>query len=77
MPSTGLTGAGLLDGGGGGICPPGEPGPPSDEDLARLRAELQPRLRATLARFRIPREDAEDLVQTAFVNALVKWHEIR
>lgn len=50
---------------------------PSDgAALEKLLRRLRPRLRYMLQRFRVPPEDAEDLVQEALLAALVKWERI-
>jgi RNA polymerase sigma factor (sigma-70 family) len=49
---------------------------PAPEDLAALVVRIRPRLRAVLARYRIPPQDAEDVLQESFLVALVKWESI-
>jgi RNA polymerase sigma factor (sigma-70 family) len=45
-------------------------------ELPALCEWLRPQLRRVLARYRIPFEDAEDLVQTTVLLAITKWAEI-
>lgn len=49
------------------------------EDLAveELLRRIRPRLLRVLARFRIPPQDAEDLLQETFVILVTKWDTIR
>jgi RNA polymerase sigma factor (sigma-70 family) len=47
------------------------------EELPALCERLRPCLRRILRRHQIPAEDAEDLVQTALLLAVARWHEIR
>ncbi len=49
----------------------------SEPSLDNLLEDLQPRLRAVLAGFRIPYEDAEDLLQQAVLTLLVKRETIK
>jgi len=49
----------------------------SDRSLELLLEELQPRLRGVLASFRIPFEDAEDLLQQSVLTYLHKRERIR
>jgi RNA polymerase sigma factor (sigma-70 family) len=46
------------------------------DELPALCDRLRPDLRRVLWRYRIPPEDAEDLVQTTFLLALTKWPTI-
>jgi len=48
-----------------------------DEVLPALYAQLRSRFGGVLYRYRIPAEDAEDLVQTALLLAVAKWNDIR
>lgn len=50
--------------------------PPCTESIETLLRRLRPRLRYLLRRFRVPPEDAEDLVQETLLAALVKWERI-
>jgi RNA polymerase sigma-70 factor (ECF subfamily) len=47
------------------------------ETLDELLVRLRPRFRQVLARFRIPAQDAEDILQEALVAAVHKWEEIQ
>lgn len=47
------------------------------ETLDELLVRLRPRFRQVLARFRIPAQDAEDILQEALVAAVHKWQEIQ
>jgi RNA polymerase sigma-70 factor (ECF subfamily) len=47
------------------------------EPLDDLLSRLRPRFRQVLARFRIPAQDAEDILQEALVAAVHKWEEIQ
>lgn len=49
----------------------------STETLDELLLRLRPRFRQVLARFRIPAQDAEDILQEALVAAVHKWEEIQ
>jgi len=49
----------------------------SPEALPELYERLRPRLRRVLQGHRVPPQDAEDLVQTAFLLAIAKWDELR
>lgn len=48
-----------------------------EHSLEDLLEEIQPRLRGVLATFRIPFEDAEDLLQQSVLTFLIKRDEIR
>lgn len=48
-----------------------------EETLDELLVRLRPRFRQVLARFRIPAQDAEDILQEALVAAVHKWQEIQ
>jgi RNA polymerase sigma factor (sigma-70 family) len=48
-----------------------------DDVLPALYARLRGRLGSVVYRFRIPPEDAEDVVQTTLMLAVAKWHAIR
>lgn len=50
--------------------------PPAPEDLSALVARIRLRLKAVLARYRIPPQDAEDVLQESFLVALAKWDSI-
>jgi RNA polymerase sigma factor (sigma-70 family) len=50
---------------------------PQDDDLAQLLAALERPLARTLVRFRIPAQDAEDLLQETMLLFLTKRPEIR
>lgn len=50
---------------------------PRTETLDELLVRLRPRFRQVLARFRIPAQDAEDILQEALVAAVHKWQEIQ
>jgi len=60
-----------------------EPLPPESasaavcDALPELYERLRPRLRRVLHGYRVPSQDAEDLVQTAFLLAIAKWDELR
>jgi RNA polymerase sigma factor (sigma-70 family) len=58
------------------IADPIEPSALDQESLAEILGRLRPRLCALFARFRLPPEDAEDLMQNAVLRALVRWSEI-
>jgi RNA polymerase sigma factor (sigma-70 family) len=45
--------------------------------LPELYERLRPRLRRVLHGYRVPPQDAEDLVQTTFLLAIAKWDELR
>jgi len=47
------------------------------ESLDELLIRLRPRFRQVLGRFRIPAQDAEDILQEALVAAVHKWKEIK
>lgn len=51
--------------------------PAAEESLEELLDRVQPRLQATLARYRIPFEDAEDLLQQALLTYLHKQASIQ
>ena len=57
------------------IPPPGAP--PDDQTLLDLLDSVRPRLKRLLRSYDIPPEDAEDLLQEAFLDALRKWDTIR
>lgn len=46
------------------------------ETLDELALRLEPRLKQIVNRYRIPPEDAEDLVQTALIATLRNWPEL-
>ncbi|MFN7961932.1 MAG: sigma-70 family RNA polymerase sigma factor [Thermoanaerobaculia bacterium] len=46
------------------------------EDLSYLLQVVRPELRRVLAHYRIPYEDAEDLVQEALLRLVYKWGEV-
>lgn len=48
-----------------------------DRDLGAFLVEIQPRLRGVLAQFRIPMEDAEDVVQQAMLALVYQWDTVR
>lgn len=48
-----------------------------DLDLKSFLDDMQPRLRGTLSQFRIPVEDAEDVVQQAMLALVYQWGDIR
>jgi RNA polymerase sigma factor (sigma-70 family) len=55
------------------------PSPSSDvapESLEDLFQRLRPRLKKILSRYRIPPQDAEDVLQEAFTVALQKWDTV-
>jgi RNA polymerase sigma factor (sigma-70 family) len=54
--------------------PPPDPGNPTLEE--RLE-KLRPHLKRILRRYDIPLEDAEDILQEAFLDAFRKWETIR
>lgn len=54
-----------------------EPNPAPATRPEELFETLRPKLRLTLAQVRIPPQDAEDLVQQAFVALLIHWDEVR
>lgn len=45
--------------------------------LPELYQRLRPRLRRVLRGYRVPPQDAEDLVQTAFLLAIARWDQLR
>lgn len=47
-----------------------------DRSLEDLLARMRPRIRATFARFRVPEQDAEDLLQQALLTYLLKEKSI-
>ncbi|HXU45453.1 MAG TPA: sigma-70 family RNA polymerase sigma factor [Thermoanaerobaculia bacterium] len=47
--------------------------PRSEEPLEELLERVQPRLRRILSRYRIPAQDAEDLLQETFLILVAKW----
>lgn len=49
---------------------------PSNDAIEGLLEELEPRIRATFARFRIPAQDAEDLLQQALLVYLYKFDSV-
>jgi RNA polymerase sigma factor (sigma-70 family) len=49
----------------------------STESLDELMVRLRPRFRQVLARFRIPMQDAEDILQEALLAAVHKWEVIQ
>lgn len=51
-------------------------GQPREHALEDVLEEIQPRLRGVLATFRVPFEDAEDLLQQAILTFLMKRDEI-
>lgn len=46
------------------------------ETLEELATRLEPRLKQLVNRYRIPPQDAEDLVQTALIATLRNWSEL-
>jgi RNA polymerase sigma-70 factor (ECF subfamily) len=46
-------------------------------DLEKLLERCRPQLSRVLFRFRIPREDAEDLLQETFLVLISKWDSVR
>src|SRR5580692_8609926 len=46
------------------------------DELSVVLRRLRPAIRRILARYRIPPQDAEDVVQTALMLAVMKWAEI-
>jgi RNA polymerase sigma factor (sigma-70 family) len=53
------------------------PAYPSDDALADLLAKARPRIKLTLRHYRIPVQDAEDVLQEALMDAIRQWHTIR
>ena len=49
---------------------------PSNAAIEGLLQELEPRIRATFSRFRIPPQDAEDLLQQALLVYLYKSESV-
>ncbi len=49
---------------------------PSNETIEGLLEELEPRIRSTFSRFRIPPQDAEDLLQQALLVYLYKCDSV-
>lgn len=49
----------------------------STDELESLLTSLRPRIRRTFARFRIPQEDAEDILQDALLAMVTKGHSVR
>ena len=58
--------------------PPGaqEPGPPLSS-LDEILRELRPKIRTLFASYRVPHEDAEDILQESLLAAVLAWGEIR
>jgi RNA polymerase sigma-70 factor, ECF subfamily len=50
---------------------------PVDQVLPALYARLRQSMGLVTYRYRVPREDAEDLIQTVLLLAVAKWREIR
>lgn len=55
------------------------PDPPdvAEPSLEDLLDRMQPRMRRVLSRFRIPSQDAEDVLQETFLILVTKWGTIR
>lgn len=51
--------------------------PPVDVSLEDLLERVQPRLKRILCRYRIPAQDAEDILQETFLILVSKWGSIR
>ena len=45
--------------------------------ISGLLARVRPKLNRVLARYRIPAQDSEDLVQEAFLALVSSWHSVR
>lgn len=58
------------------MYPEDQPQRQDGETLDELMVRLRPRFRQVLARFRIPAQDADDILQEALVAAVHKWKEI-
>src|SRR5436309_15991164 len=56
---------------------PLEPTDVAEPSLEELLDRMQPRLKRILARYRIPAQDAEDLLQETFLIMVAKWGTIR
>lgn len=54
-----------------------EPPEVADPSLEELLERIQPRLKRILSRYRIPAQDAEDLLQETFLIMVSKWGTIR
>src|SRR5882724_1080797 len=54
-----------------------EPTDVAEPSLAELLDRMQPRLKRILSRYRIPAQDAEDLLQETFLIMVAKWGTIR
>ena len=50
---------------------------PRDDDFQVFFHAVRPRMRAVVARFRIPPEDAEDVLQQAFLTLLHRWQQVQ
>lgn len=51
--------------------------PHSHETLDELLVRIRPRFRQVLGRFRVPAQDAEDILQEALMAAVLKWEDIQ
>ncbi|HZF07468.1 MAG TPA: RNA polymerase sigma factor [Thermoanaerobaculia bacterium] len=56
---------------------PLEPTDVAEPSLEELLDRMQPRLKRILSRYRIPAQDAEDLLQETFLIMVAKWGTIR
>src|SRR3954452_21515587 len=51
--------------------------PSSEETLEKILERIRPRLKQVLRNYDIPPQDAEDVLQETFLEALRKWDTIR
>jgi RNA polymerase sigma factor (sigma-70 family) len=64
-------------------CPPGEPAagapvdPSQELEFEHFLVAVRPKVRRVFARYRIPGQDAEDLLQEALLAAVGKWPTIQ
>jgi RNA polymerase sigma factor (sigma-70 family) len=55
----------------------GSPGGSQEAEFERFLAGIRPKVRRVFARYHIPRQDAEDLLQDALLAAVGKWELIQ
>lgn len=53
------------------------PAYPSDDTISDLLAKARPRIKLVLLHYRIPAQDAEDVLQEALMDAIRQWETIR
>jgi RNA polymerase sigma factor (sigma-70 family) len=53
------------------------PAYPSDQSISDLLSRARPRIKLVLHRYRIPPQDAEDVLQEALMDAIKQWGTIR